>query len=49
MIRKYSFLIFIIFYNCTQDTINDGKKLNGDLLNDEVLEGKSNTVLYEFF
>ena len=37
MIQKYFFLIFIILYSCKQESIDENIKLDGDLLNDNVL------------
>tara|TARA_X000001036_G_scaffold59822_1_gene49727 strand:- start:656 stop:2041 length:1386 start_codon:yes stop_codon:yes gene_type:complete len=37
MIQKYFILIFIILYSCKQESIDENIKLDGDLLNDNVL------------
>ena len=37
MIKKYFILLFILFFKCTQDSIDNNKKSNDDLLYDEVL------------
>ena len=37
MIKKYFISLFILLFNCTQDSIDNNKKSNGDLLNNKVL------------